>query len=372
MKRLIHLVAAAASAALLVHTAAAKELTVGNYLPPSHYTNPYGLEPLAAAVKKASKGDLTLKLFPGGQLYDAQRSLSGIGGGISDAGLVVPLFARSELRSAILVTDLVFSTPNPLVSAAASTEMILLHCPECQADYKKHGALFLAGYSTVSYSLMCKPPIRTLADMRGKKTRAVGAQGQLAAAMGGVPVSIPMTEAVEAMQRGAIDCIIGPISWLTGYPGTDEVVHHILRYPFGMSGGLGFFVMNTNSWHGLSRAQKKAILDSLPGAISEVMLVGTYGDVARAEKVAKKRGITITDGGADFAKLTADFAKKNEAAAIARATRLGVKDAQKIADTYHHVVAKWEKIMAKIGNNQAAYTKALHDEIYAKIDPDKL
>lgn len=372
MKQLAHVIAAAAAAALLHHPATAKELTVGNYLPPSHYTNPYGLEPLAAAVKKASNGDLTLKLFPGGQLYDAQRSLSGIGGGISDAGLVVPLFARSELRSAIMITDFMFATPDPLVSAAAGTETVLLHCPECQADYRSHGALFLAGYSTISYSLMCKPEVKTLGDMRGRKTRAVGVQGQLAKAMGGVPVSMPMTEAVEAMQRGAVDCIIGPISWLTGYPGTDEVVHSILRYPFGMSGGLGLFVMNANSWRGLNRTQKKAILDSLPAAISEVMLVGTYGDVDRAEKLAKQRNIKISDGGADFAKLTADFAKQNNAAVIARASKLGVKNAQKIADAYHATVAKWTKIMTKVGNNQAAYAKAIREEIYAKVDPDKL
>jgi TRAP-type C4-dicarboxylate transport system substrate-binding protein len=313
-----------------------------------------------------------MKLFPGGQLYNAQRSLSGIGRRLSDGGLVVPLFARSELRRAIIVTDLVFATANPLVATAASTEAILTACPECQDDYKKAGALFLAGYSTMNYTLMCKPEIKSLADVKGKKIRGVGAQGQLAKEMGGVPVSIPMTEAVEAMQRNAIDCIIGPFSWITGYPGTDEVVRNVVDYPFGISSGLALLAMNRQAWGALSLDEKKAIVRAIPGAIAEVMLVGTYGDHRRAEDVAKKRGIKVVRGGKDFADLVASFRKKEDSAVIERATKLGVKNAQSIADRYLAVVAKWEGIMKKVGEDKAGFAKALQDEIYAKLDLSKL
>ncbi|MGD9715188.1 MAG: C4-dicarboxylate TRAP transporter substrate-binding protein [Thermomicrobiales bacterium] len=372
MKRLASLLVCATAVSLWQSQAQSKELTVGNYLPPSHYSTVHGLVPLAEAVKKETNGSLTFKLFAGGQLYNAQRSLSGIGNRLSDGGLVVPLFARSDLRHAILATDLVFSTSNPLVAAAASTEMILLRCPECQNDYKKTGSLFLAGYSTTNYTLMCKPDVKSIADVKGKKIRSVGSQGQLAKEMGGVPVSMPMTEAVEAMQRNAIDCIIGPFSWLTAYPGTDEVVKHVVDYPFGLSSGIALFVMNRQSWSALEPAHKKAIIKSLPGAIAEVMVVGTFGDLKRAEEAAKKRGITIVKGGKEFADLVARFRKKEDSAVIARAGKLGVKNAQSIADRYFETTAKWEKIMQKIGDDKAAFAKALQDEIYSKLDVNKL
>jgi TRAP-type C4-dicarboxylate transport system substrate-binding protein len=371
MKRLAGIWTCGAAILLWQVPALGKELTVGNYLPPSHYSTTHGLVPLAEGVKKETGGALTMKLFPGGQLYNAQRSLSGIGSRLSDGGLVVPLFARSELRRAIILTDLVFATANPLVATAASTEAILVTCPECQDDYKKAGVLFLAGYSTMNYTLMCKPEIRSLADVKGKKIRGVGAQGQLAKEMGGVPVSLPMTEAVEAMQRNAIDCIIGPFSWITGYPGTDEVVKNVVDYPFGLSSGLAMFAMNRQSWGALTAVEKQAILKAIPGAIAELMLVGTYGDSRRAEDIAKKRGIKVISGGKDFADLVAKFRKQEESAVVARATKLGVKNAQSIADRYLATVAKWEGIMKKVGDDKAAFAKALQDEIYAKLDLSK-
>lgn len=58
------------------------------------------------------------------------------------------------------------------------------------------------------YRLLCRAPVRTLADLQGKKVRTYGAfVPQMFAALGSVPVTILPLEMNEALERGTVDCI---------------------------------------------------------------------------------------------------------------------------------------------------------------------
>ena len=50
----------------------------------------------------------------------------------------------------------------------------------------------------------------------------------------------------------------------------------------------------------------------------------------------------------------------------------GVKDPNAIVKAHLENVAKWEKIYAKTGDDPAKFAQALWDEVYSKINPDKL
>jgi TRAP-type C4-dicarboxylate transport system substrate-binding protein len=58
------------------------------------------------------------------------------------------------------------------------------------------------------YRLLCKEPIRTLDDLKGKKVRTYGNYvPRMFAALGAVPVTVLPLEMNEALQRGTVDCI---------------------------------------------------------------------------------------------------------------------------------------------------------------------
>ena len=374
MKSRIFGIAAAAIAALLLNAppGVSKDLTFGNYLPPTQFTNPHGLVPLFEQLEAATGGSLKFKLYPGGQLFSAKASLVSIGNRIADAGLVVPPFHQSELKNAMVVTDLVFANPDPLTVVAAAIETVLLDCPECQGDYKRRNTIFLIGYGTTEWNLMCKPIVKSLADVQGKKVRSVGAFGRVVKAMGGVPVGMPMIDAVEGVQRGQIDCIIGPFAWMVAYPGADDVVKSVIDHPFGIIGGTALMVMNLDVWKSLGISDRRAILKHAPAATARTMFLGFYGDEVRAAKRAHDRKIVMTEGGSDFQEFMREFTKQDMEIVISRAKKRGVKNPQKIIDAHLANLAKWDKIMAGIPRTPEAYAKALWDEIYAKLDPAKM
>lgn len=58
------------------------------------------------------------------------------------------------------------------------------------------------------YRLLCRTPVRTVDDLKGKKVRTYGAfVPQMLAALGAVPVTVLPLEMNEALERGTVDCL---------------------------------------------------------------------------------------------------------------------------------------------------------------------
>ncbi|MGR3538641.1 MAG: TRAP transporter substrate-binding protein DctP [Pseudooceanicola nanhaiensis] len=84
------------------------------------------------------------------------------------------------------------------------------------------------------YYLLCKEPIRTLSDFKGKKLRTYGAYVPLMwEALGAVPVNVASNELYEALDKGIIDCAYLPPSFLAAFK-LHEVAKNLIDYSFGM------------------------------------------------------------------------------------------------------------------------------------------
>lgn len=373
MKRLVSAVVGG-MLATCAHTTAglAKELVFASPFPPVHALNRFAIAPTLEAINKASGGELTFRFVPGGQLFGLRASLPSLGSRVADASVFLSMFYPGELKTHLITTDLFLAHDDPLVASAAATETIMRDCEDCFSEFKKNGTIFLAGYSTTNYQLMCKPDLKTVAELKGRKIKVSSVWGTLVSAMAAVPVNIPAAETVEAMQRGLIDCLMSPPEWLASYPGMNEVVKHVVDFGFGIGAGVPLFAMNLESWKSLSTAEKTLILRHMPQASAGIMVTGYDRYHARARDVIKKRNIGVTAGGNDFRTLMKDFRPASVENAIARAIKRGVKDPQSVVDTHMKNIAKWDKIVAGIDRTAEAYAKALWDNIYAEIDPDKL
>jgi hypothetical protein len=114
------------------------------------------------------------------------------------------------------------------------------------------------------------------------------------------------------------------------------------------------------------------VLKHMPTAAAGIMVTGYDAYHARAKEAIVKRKITVTKGGADFETMMKEFRKTSIANAVERAKKRGVADPQKIVDAYLKNVAKWKKIVSSAEHSPAGYAKALWDNLYAEIDPEKL
>ena len=131
-------------------------------------------------------------------------------------------------------------------------------------------------------------------------------------------------------------------------------------------------VINRNVWKGLKRSEKAAILKHAPRLIANTTIKGYMAEDTWVRSEAPKRGITIVKAGNDVLG-SLSVHKGKEPAIIAKVARKeGVKDPESIIQAHLKNVAKWDKIQAQIGNDVDKFAQALWDEVFSKLDPDKL
>ena len=343
------------------------KLTYSNYLPPTHASNRYGLEPLFKAVEQETKGSLKINLQPGGVLVGGKGTLAAMRDGLIDGGFVVSLYVPNEIPVNTALSDLAFLIDDPLVGMGAVNETVLLDCPDCLKEYAKYKTVYFGAYSTTPYNAMCNKPIATLADVKGLKMRAAGSvYSRWVAAMGGVPVNMPNAEAYEAMQRGQLDCVVGSISWLKTLSLWD-VAKNVIDAPMGTYFGGAFIALNTDSWKKVKPADRAVFVKLIPTALAK-LAVGYANDDKDVESQAKSKGVQIKPAGAALENLINDFRKGELKNAAEAAKKRGVKNPEPVIEAFVKNVKKWKGIVAKTGHDEKKFEQALRQEIYDKAD----
>lgn len=123
---------------------------------------------------------------------------------------------------------------------------------------KTYGGKILNFYTWPTQMFYCNFPIKSLADIKGKKVRVQGtSQGDLVEGLGAVGVTIPFGEVVPALQRGTVDC--GITGTMPAYKaGWHEVTTHMLNLPVGFT--ISFSSVSLATWSKLD-APTRALLE---------------------------------------------------------------------------------------------------------------
>ena len=138
---------------------------------------------------------------------------------------------------------------------------VLAQVPEALAELHKFGHKVVAMTSTATYHIVGHQPIRTLADLKGKK---VGTFGRIAPkviqAGGGVSVSTTGGEMYEALQRKTIDQRIISYEAHVRFK-TYEVAKYVSTIDIGAIAGVNTFTINKGKWDSLSKEHQKILLE---------------------------------------------------------------------------------------------------------------
>jgi len=364
--RFIAASAVASIAAGIAGGAAAEEkLAYGSWLPPTHVVVEKGLTPFFDRVAEASSGELTWELFSGGAMGGPKEALSAVKDGLVDASLVVDVYFKRDLPVSVAMSDLFMMVDDQLAWGAALTETQLLDCPQCEAEYDKHGLTPLAFYSGGDYHLMCMDEVHTLEQVAGKKIRATARNGALTESWGAVPVSITTAEMYEAMQRGQADCTIGAYAWLNSY-GLKDLVKSIVSTPIGGYYSALVLHMADDRWDGLSDAHKAILLQQIPHLIADINFSYKESGEASAEE-ARAAGVAFFEMDSAMMETFEQFKTGEIDVTVQKATEAGVDGADAVVAALLENVEKWKGIMANPDMDREAYAKALWDEIYSKL-----
>ena len=118
----------------------------------------------------------------------------------------------------------------------------------------KYGAKIMNWYTFPTQMIWCAAPIKSVADLKGKKIRVQGvSQGDLVEGLGATAVTIPFGEVVPALQRGTVDC--GITGTMPAYKaGWHEVVSTVLEMPVGFT--IIYTAVSENSWNKMNQPTK--------------------------------------------------------------------------------------------------------------------
>lgn len=116
--------------------------------------------------------------------------------------------------------------------------------------------------------IFCKPPIRSLADLRGQKVRILdGVMAQFMQRIGATPVTMAFGEVSQGLSLGTIDCAVtGPSS--ANSAGWPESVTHV--YPLALQVAVQGYAVSLTAWNRMTPAQQTALQTAITRLTNDI------------------------------------------------------------------------------------------------------
>jgi len=320
------LLSAAVLMLFAVGPALAKTTWNANSVWPPKNQHSVGLEEFAKKVKTATKGELELVVHSGGALgYKGPELLKVVRDGlvpVSDM-LISGVAGDEKILQIVTLPFLVrnFDELHTLLNIAR---------PYFDKSAAKWGQKILYVAPWPGAGLWTKKEVKTLADLKGLKTRTYDKNGALVMeAVGATPLALPFSEVYTSLQTGVIDSV------MTSSPtAVDAKFWEVLKYfePLNITIATNMVTVNQKAFDKLPKAQQDALvkagkemeasmwkkvpqIDKEQEGISNKNGIETVKPskklIADLEKITEKiRADWLKDAPAEGKKIYADYMKK--------------------------------------------------------------
>ena len=116
--------------------------------------------------------------------------------------------------------------------------------------------------------IFCKPPIKSLADLKGLKVRILdGVMAKFMEKVGASPVTMAFGEVAQGLSLGTIDCAVtGPSS--ANSAGWPESVTHV--YPLALQVAVQGYGISMNTWNKLKPEHREGLQKAVQGLTEEI------------------------------------------------------------------------------------------------------
>ena len=203
MNKMLTGAVAAAVSVSFVSEAAATEWNVSVWGKRRAFTE--HVEKLAELVNEKTNGEFTMNVSYGG-LSKPRENLDGISIGAIEMAQFCAGY-HADKNPTITVLELPFLGVNTLEEEVAVSHAVYAH-PAVQADLARWNAKLLMTSPMPQYNIVGTGDPRTTLDaFDGMRVRATGGIGKAFESVGGVPTSVPATEAFNAMASGVVDTV---------------------------------------------------------------------------------------------------------------------------------------------------------------------
>ncbi len=262
-------------------------LDFSHFFPPTHFMEEE-IQSFAEDLEKETDGRVKVTSYPGASLAAPDEHFDAAATGSVDIALSVHGYTPNQFPLTS-VMELPFMSKSA-VDGSKSLWKLYDEFDDFDQEYQGTKPLWL--YTTDPGQLFTVgKPVKSIDDLKGMRIRSPSAEtSEWLKALGAVPVSMPMNENFEALERGVVDGTIAPWEAVKTW-GLDEVIDYATVGNFYST--TMFVVMNEDVWDKLSEEDQKTI-EKLTG---EKMAEKT-GEVFdqfghEAIEQAKEKGIEI-------------------------------------------------------------------------------
>lgn len=297
--------AAIATAALAMATlpsaTLAETLKVSTFVPPKHAFNRM-LTAWGEELAEKSGGELTIDLFPAGQLGPPPRQYDLAATGAAD--VAVHLTATTPGRFPIAeLAALPLSYPSAGSDSATSSQRLTELADSYLADENPGTKiLWMAVTPPLKINVKGDKPAM-LSDLAGKRIRYAGKVFQtMIEDLDASPMPVPPGEVSESLSKGVIDGATFPFEALMAFDLGDVINYSIEP---GMASAVFSVVMNEAKFNSLSPEHQRLILDTTgPPRANAFGAMWDEGEAKGREYVLSKGVEIVVLEGAELAKLT--------------------------------------------------------------------
>ena len=196
-------------------------------------------------VEKRTNGRVKVQYYFAESLVKTMDSLGAVSSGIADVQFFAPGYFPTQLPLSG-GPDLIYQTRSNWVFAKAYNEMAHSFPPFVKM-LKDNNILLMSSLPASEVVLLSAKPVKTLADIKSKKVRAMGLMNNAMKSLGATPVAMPLPEVYEALERGTIDAVTGlPYHLVVAFK-LQEAAKHLVNPGIGCYASGGYFI-NLKTW----------------------------------------------------------------------------------------------------------------------------
>ena len=238
-------------------------------------------------VEENTNNSIKINTFPGGTLLGAKGMMDGVIAGQADIGCLCMAYqpGRFTVTNAV---SLPLGIPD---SETGSLVLFDLYKKYKPVPFNKVKVLTM--FTSAPANIMCKKPVRTLADIKDVDLRASGGAAEILRIWGANQIGMPMSATPEALQKGVVQGLFSSLEVMKDLKFAEDckfvTMTNTVVYPFAV-------VMNLNTWKSLPENTRK-VMDNL--AEDQAEWTGNYMDshvrdaIAWSKKVHKVEFINL-------------------------------------------------------------------------------
>jgi TRAP-type transport system periplasmic protein len=240
-------------------------------------------EKYIAEIKAKTNGRVDITYYTGGSLTGPTVAYDGVVKGLSSMAMVFMGYTpgRFPLTQA-------WSLPLGIPTSQAGTQIYMNSYKKFMpAELQDTKVMYV--FCTSPSQLLTKKEIKSLDDLKGMKVRTAGITADYFTLLGATPVSMPVGDIYDGLQKGIIDCTNNAPGVLTDFK-LEDIIKYL--YMWNLPTGSIALVMNNDVWKSLPADIQKVFEEANAKYVEQEPIEWNVND-DNAIKAATAKGLQV-------------------------------------------------------------------------------